>query len=286
MYQKSANHQNLKTMRKIFSRREFIKTSAAVAGAGGLMCSTGCDKDISFAIPLWAMNALGAMSYSSTMQGYRISANQTQRSKVLNSGKRIEDATKQMMTEQGTRSKIQGFAWEYDLLDDPTVNAWCMPGARIAFYEGIMDVCHNEAGVAAVMGHEVAHAVYNHGGKRMAQQLVIKAGVTSLSVALDRLTDFDDEIKNIALSVFGVGGTLGALAYSRKHEFEADKTGMILMARAGYDPREAPMFWERMMHRYGSNKNDFMSTHPSNERRVKALKDALPEAMTHYNPYG
>jgi len=269
-----------------YSRRDFLKISAAATGAGGLMCAPGCKKDVSFAIPATVMNTLGASSYASTMQEYSQSVvtSGANASMVHDSGTRIRAATEQHMKDQGSTSNINGFDWQFNLINDPTVNAWCMPGARIAFYEGIIPLCQDETGVAAVMGHEVSHAVYNHAGQRMAQQLILQLGITTLGAALSKIEGADPAVLNIALTVFGVGGQLGLLAYSRKHEYEADKMGLILMARAGYDPREAPKFWERMTAQFGGGGSDFFSTHPSNANRIKELNDALPEALSHYKP--
>ena len=273
------------------SRRDFIKTTAAgtvgavggAIGAGALLSAPGCKKEGWFAIPQFAMNILGATSYKAVMADYKTSSN-PRRSWVTGSGARIRDVVK---SSEG--KKVDNFAWEFELVEDSTINAWCMPGARIAFYEGIMDHCQNENGVAIVMGHEIAHAVYNHGGQRMAQQLTIQLGITALNSVIEkRFADPNDsEIQNIARQVFGVGLQTGAnlalLAYSRKHEYEADKLGIIYAAKAGYDPREAPNFWERMS-KLGGGGPEFLSTHPSNANRIKALNDAMPEAMKHYNP--
>ena len=270
------------------SRRDFIKTTAVgtvgAVGAGGLLIAPGCKKEGWFAIPAFGMNILGATSYKATIAEYELSKNKDLTSWVKDSGTRIRDVVK-----QSEGSKVNGFEWSFELLEDQTINAWCMPGARIAFYEGIMDQCKNENGVAIVMGHEVAHAVYNHSGQRMAQQLAIQLGITALSAVIEkRFADPDDsEIQKIARQVFGVGlqigGQLALLAYSRKHEHEADKLGLIYAAKAGYDPREAPEFWKRMS-ALGGGGPQFLSTHPSNDSRIKALNDAMPEALQYYKP--
>jgi len=276
-------------MKNYISRRNFIKTSALGAGAGflGGFGGYGCKKDEPvYTIPMWAMVTLGSIAYSSTMQDYsgKLSQNSRQKAMVKNSGDRIRSATEQYMEDTGRYDKIRRFAWEYELIEDETVNAWCMPGARIAFYEGIMDICQDETGVATVMGHEVAHAVSNHAGQRMGLQMITQLGITALSTATQRVLDPDEEIMQIAYSVFSIGATYGILLpYSRKNEYEADKTGLILMAKAGYDPREAPKFWERMEKQFGSGGSDFFSTHPSNAKRIKELEKAIPEALEYYN---
>ena len=275
-------------MKNIISRRSFIRTSAIGAGAGLLAGygGYGCEKDQPiYTIPMFAMNALGAITYSSTMQDYsgKMSQNSKQKAMVKNSGDRIQTATKQYMKDTGGSDKIDKFAWEYQLIEDPTVNAWCMPGARIAFYEGIMDLCQDETGVAVVMGHEVAHAVSNHAGQRMGLQLVTQLGITALGEATKRILEPDEQVLQIAMTVFCIGAQYGVLLpYSRKNEYEADKMGLILMAKAGYDPREAPKFWERMEKQFGGGGSDFFSTHPSNANRIKELQNAIPEALEHY----
>ena len=267
-------------MQNDFSRRDFIKTSMAVAGAGRLMCGvSGCDKDISFAIPAGVMNTLGATSFTATMQEYNLSQNVEWTSWVNNTGRDLRAAF-----EKHEGNRVSGFAWEFRLLQDNTINAWCMPGARIAFYDGIMPLCRNADGVAIVMGHEIAHAVYNHSGQRMAQQLGVQLGITALNVAISRVTEPDAAILNIANYVFGVGGQLGLLAYSRKHEYQADKMGLIYAAKAGYDPREAPRFWQRMSALGSSGTPEFLSTHPSHGNRIQRLNEAMDEALKHYNP--
>jgi Zn-dependent protease with chaperone function len=275
-------------MKNSISRRNFIKTSAI--GAGGALLAGyggyGCEKDQPiYTIPMFAMNALGAITYSSTMQDYsgKISKNSKQTAMVKNSGDRIKSATEKHMKDSGGSDKINSFAWEYQLIEDATVNAWCMPGARIAFYEGIMELCQDETGVAVVMGHEVAHAVSNHAGQRMGLQLLTQLGITALGEATKRILEPDEQVLQVAMSVFCIGAQYGVLLpYSRKNEYEADKMGLILMAKAGYDPREAPIFWERMEKQFGSGGSDFFSTHPSNANRIKELQNAIPEALEHY----
>ena len=278
-------------MKNNISRRDFLKTAAAgtagVAGGAALLTTSGCEDDLfsSFAIPRFAMNTLGTTSYSATMAEYNLSQHAEWTGWVKNSGDRVKEAT---IAHENNSRRISGFNWNYNLIADNTINAWCMPGANIAFYEGIMPTCYNETGTAIVMGHEVAHAVYNHGGQRMAQQLTLQLGITLFSAALAaRFEDPNDaEIQNIALQVFGVGvqvgGQLALLHYSRKHEYEADKMGLIYAARAGYDPVEAPDFWRRMSALGSSATPEFLRTHPSNANRIRELEKAIPEAREYY----
>jgi predicted Zn-dependent protease len=156
-----------------------------------------------------------------------------------------------------------------------------MPGGKVAFYTGIMPVCKDEAGVAVVMGHEIAHAIANHGRERMSQGMLQQLGGTALSVAL---SESPETTKTIFGSAYGVATSLGAiLPFSRLHESEADKMGLIFMAMAGYDPNEAPKFWVRMSEMSkGGSPPEFLSTHPSHERRIAELKEQIPEAMKYY----
>ena len=239
-------------------------------------------KQLSF-IPASEMNSLAASSYKETLSSSRLSSNAEQTATLKRVGGRISKAVEQYMHDNNKSSAIKGFQWEFNLIDDPQVNAWCMPGGRVAFYTGILPICQNDAGIAVVMGHEIAHAVANHSGERMSQELIVQMGGIGLATALQQKSA---QTQQIALSVFGVGTQVGAiLPYSRLHEFEADKLGVIFMAMAGYDPNEAPKFWERMQALSGGNAPpQFLSTHPSDSKRISELKAAIPEAMKYYKP--
>ncbi len=152
-----------------------------------------------------------------------------------------------------------------------------MPGGKVAFYTGIMPICKDEAGVAVVMGHEVAHAIANHGRERMSQQMVAQFGLSTLSAAMGQNPTLTNEI---LMQAVGAGTSLGMLKFSRTHESEADRIGLIFMTMAGYDPNEAPKFWERMTANSGGQEPpEFMSTHPSHETRIKDLQGWIPEAL-------
>jgi predicted Zn-dependent protease len=156
-----------------------------------------------------------------------------------------------------------------------------MPGGQIAFYEGILPVCRDENGIAVVMGHEIAHAVAQHGNERMSQQLAIQMGGIALSEALK--TQKQQTI-DLALLAFGVGATVGVeLPFSRTHELEADELGLYFMAMAGYDPRLAPEFWERMAARSASRPPEFLSTHPDPSNRIAHLNQIMPRALEYYH---
>jgi len=201
---------------------------------------------------------------------------------VTNVGTKLKNATITYLKKHGYGKRVKQFSWAFKLVEDPTVNAFCLPGGKIVVYSGILPVTLTDAGLATVLSHEIAHAVARHGNERMSQQLAISMGGVALSVAMQ---NNPQETQNVFNSVYGIGGTLGVLAYSRKHEYEADKIGMVFMAMAGYDPQEAITFWERMSKSgAGANIPQFLSTHPSDENRIQAMKEFLPTAKTFYKP--
>lgn len=201
--------------------------------------------------------------------------NNSQAALVNQVGVKISQAVEEYLRQNNLSSKVGKFSWEFNLVEDPTVNAWCMPGGKVVFYTGILPYTKDEAGLAVVMGHEIAHAVANHGGERMSQQMAVLLGGVSLDVALQKEPALTRDIFN---AVYGVGSQLGTLAYSRTHEYEADKLGMIFMAKAGYDPARALSFWSDMAAIPGQAPPEFLNTHPSNSNRIKAIRDFIPEA--------
>lgn len=219
--------------------------------------------------------------YDSVVQTAKLSTNQQQTAMIKNVGSRIQRAVERYMAENNASEELAGFQWEFNLIDDPkTVNAWCMPGGKVAFYTGIMPICQNEAGVAVVMGHEIAHAVANHARERMSQGMVANGLLGTLGTALGQNPTLT---KQLFFQAVGVGAQVGMLRFSRQHESEADRIGLIFMAMAGYDPHEAPRFWERMSSQSGGGAPpEWLSTHPSHGTRIKDLNDAIPEAMRHF----
>ena len=220
-------------------------------------------------------------SYKSVLDSSNLSKNKQQADMVKNVGVKIQKAVEQYMAQNNWSDHLEGYEWEFNLIDEDIVNAWCMPGGKVAFYTGIMPVCKDETGVAVVMGHEVAHAVANHGAERMSQGLVQQMGGVALDVAM---TDKPDETRQMFGMAYGLASNYGAmLPFSRLHESEADKMGLIFMAMAGYDPREAPKFWERMAEKSGgAAPPEFMSTHPAHSTRISDLNEQIPEAMKYY----
>ena len=199
-------------------------------------------------------------------------------------GHRIQTAVEKYMDENGWEDHLDGYEWEFNLIESDQVNAWAMPGGKVAFYTGILPICKDELGVAVVMGHEVAHAVANHGRERISQQASAQYGLTAISVALG-VGGTAEISRDLIMQGAGAATSLGILKFSRKHESEADQLGLIFMAIAGYNPREAPKFWERMSAQSGGEAPpEFMSTHPSHDTRISDLNKWMPEALKYYKP--
>jgi len=223
---------------------------------------------------------LANQQYKEVITKGPLSSNQDQAQLVKRVGVKIQKAVEEYMASKGASSDLAGFQWEYNLIDDPKmVNAWCMPGGKVAFYTGIMPICRDEAGVAVVMGHEVAHAIANHGRERMSQQLLAQYGLGTMSALMGQNPTAGQEL---FMQAVGAGTNLGMLKFSREHESEADRIGLIFMTMAGYDPNQAPAFWERMTTMSGGQEPpEFISTHPSHSTRISDLKSWIPEAMSY-----
>ncbi|MCF6153757.1 MAG: M48 family peptidase [Candidatus Brocadia sp.] len=240
-------------------------------------------KQLSF-IPQNQLIISSADSYRQLISESKLSGDAQKTQMVVDVGRRIASSAEEFMRENGMEKEIQNYHWEFKLIeDDKTVNAFCMPGGKIAVYTGILPVTRDEDGLAVVMGHEVAHALANHGGERMSQLLIVQMGATSLSAAL---SGQPEQTRQLLMQAFGLGANVGVLLpYSRSHELEADHIGLILMARAGYDPRTAIPFWQRMNNLGGERPPEFLSTHPEPERRIQDLQNELPEAMKYYKQF-
>lgn len=213
---------------------------------------------------------LGATLFTDVKKSSKVSTDATMNSMVSSVGRRIAAAADR-----------PEYKWEFVVVEDKTVNAFALPGGKVAFHTGIMPICQDEAGVAAVMGHEVAHVLARHGSERMSQQQALSIGSVALMAAVSGSSPV---VKEGVMQAYGVGAQVGVLLpYSRSHELEADRIGMILMAKAGYDPRHAVSFWERMLaNKNGSSSLSFLSTHPSDQKRIDELKGFLPEALKYY----
>ncbi len=194
-------------------------------------------------------------------------------------GEKIQAAVTKFMNDKGLSQRIDGYQWAFNTVDEATINAWCMPGGKVVVYTGLLPVTQDEAGLAVVMGHEIAHAIARHGNERMSQGMAVQFGGVLLSAALQNKPQ---ETQNLFMQSYGIGSTLGVLKYSRTHESEADKMGLVFAAIAGYDPNAAVTFWERMAAQGGTKPPEILSTHPSDETRIADIKAFIPEAMTYY----
>ncbi len=198
-------------------------------------------------------------------------------------GQRIAAASERWLTANGYPGYLKDYKWEYSLVKDETVNAWCMPGGKIVFYTGILPICQGETGIAVVMGHEVAHALADHGAQRMSAGTLQQLGAVAGNVAIK-----DESTLAIFNQAYGIGTTVGGmLPFSRSHETEADKIGLQIMAIAGYDPKEAAELWKRMKaNSGGQGPPEFLSTHPSNDTRINNLTVWAPEAEAEARKFG
>jgi len=195
-------------------------------------------------------------------------------------GRKIQSSVEQYFRQNSL--SLTGYGWEFNLVDDKEANAWCMPGGRVVVYTGMLPITRNEGGLAVVMGHEIAHAVAEHGEERMSQGLLAQLGGAALSQAL---SEKPQETQQLWMTVFGVGAQYGVLLpFSRTQESEADHLGLIFMAMAGYDPNQALTFWQHMAQQdKGQSPPQFMSTHPSDESRIATIREELPEALRYYS---
>ena len=200
-------------------------------------------------------------------------------------GTKIKVAAERWLNSNSHASYLEGYAWEYKLVDDPQVNAWCMPGGKIVFYTGILPICQNDKGIATVMGHEVAHALANHGQQRMSAGMLQQALAVGTQVAVSGKSE---QTQQIAMTAYGAVTQFGGmLPFSRSHESEADMIGLTLMAIAGYNPDEAVDFWGRMATNSGGEAPpEFMSTHPSNQTRIENIKSLIPQAKAEAAKFG
>lgn len=225
---------------------------------------------------------MSANAYRQVVDSVKLSDNEEQVAMIKRSGTRIQKAVEQYFADNNQSGLLDGFNWEFNLIDnDSTVNAWAMPGGKVAFYTGILPICQDELGVAVVMGHEVAHAVAKHGQERMNTSYAQQVGLSLGALALGQDPSLS---QRLVFEAVGMGSNVAMLSFSRKHESEADELGLIFMAIAGYNPEEAPIFWERMAANSGGQAPpEFLSTHPSHETRVERLNAAMPKALEYYN---
>ncbi|MFD2247239.1 M48 family metallopeptidase [Pontibacter ruber] len=226
------------------------------------------------------MQQMSYDAYDQFMKEHKVSRDAQATAMVKRTGQRIQRAVEQYMAQNNMSDQLQGYQWEFNLIEDPQVNAWAMAGGKTVVYTGILPVAKNETGLAVVMGHEIAHAIAKHGNERMSQQLAQQFGGQTLSALAGAQPGV---AQNLIMTVYGVGSGLGLLKYGRTQESEADRLGLIFMAMAGYNPQEAIPFWERMEAKSGGQAPpEFLSTHPSAGTRQADLKKHMPEAMQYY----
>lgn len=225
------------------------------------------------------ISSLSDQSYQEFMTKAKLSTNKQMQAAVQEVGRKMTVALEKYLTSVGATHYLQGLKWDFQLVQSEEVNAFCLPNGKIVFYEGIMKFTNTPDYIAVVMGHEIAHAVAQHGNERMSQQNLMNMAGSLLSSVAGRKSDTTQALFEIA---FGLGGQLGVvLPYSRKHEYEADRIGLIIMAMAGYDVDKAPIFWQAMSAKGGPTIPEFLSTHPSDENRIKKIIEAIPDAKAY-----
>ncbi len=232
-------------------------------------------------IPSGQMLSMSFQQYDQFLGENKLSTDAAETATVKRVGNRIRVAVEQYFKQEGMSSRLNGYNWEFNLIESKEVNAWCMPGGKVVFYTGIIPICQDEKGIAVVMGHEVAHAVAEHGGERMSRGLLAEMGGMALAAALD---ERPEKTQQLWMTAFGLGAQVGVLLpHSRLQESEADHLGLIFMAMAGYDPGESVSFWQRMAaEKDGAAPPEFISTHPSDDTRIRKIRELLPDAQKYY----
>lgn len=215
--------------------------------------------------------SMSNQQYTQFLSQAQVIENTPQAEMVEKVGRKISAAVESYMNAHGHSNRLAGFDWEFKLVQDDLVNAWCMPGGKICVYTGILDVTKDETGLAVVMGHEVAHAIARHGNERMSKAVAAQMGGVALSVAI---MNKGAQTQQLFEQAYGISNGLGGLAFSRKNELESDKLGLVFMQLAGYDATQASAFWTRMAEQ-GQAHPEFLSTHPSDERRVEEINSFL-----------
>jgi predicted Zn-dependent protease len=223
--------------------------------------------------------ALGAQAFQEVLQTAKVIPSGPTVEAVSRVSRRLAEASSDPLFLKRTGLKPMKFDWEFRVVDSKEVNAFCLPGGKIVVYTGILPVCETEAGLATVLGHEIGHALAHHGAERIAQQQMVQIAQIATAVSL---SDVDDDKRMMILAALGVGAQVGLLHYSREHESEADHIGLLLMSQAGYDPKEAVTFWERMAKQSHGHGPSFLSTHPSHETRIRDLRAWQDEAQELY----
>ena len=231
-------------------------------------------------IPDGQLYTMSFNQYDEFLKDAKKSSSKEQTDLVKKVGQKMKAAVEKFMAEKKLSSQLKDYKWEFNLVEDKQANAWCMPGGKVVVYTGILPITKDENGLAVVMGHEIAHAIAEHGAERMSQSLVQQMGGVALNVALESKSAQTKQLWN---TVYGVGTQVGVmLPFSRTHESEADQLGLIFMAIAGYNPNNAVDFWKRMSQNNSQSVPEIFSTHPSDNTRIEDIKKHLPEAMKYY----
>lgn len=226
--------------------------------------------------------SLSNQQYQEYMQSATASTNSTNTAMVKRVGQRLAQAVVSYLNANGMGSDAATYQWEFNLVQDQNVNAFCMPGGKIVVYEGLLPVTKDEASLAIVLGHEIAHAVAKHSAERLSNSVRQQYGSQILGTVLSG-AGASSSLQQISSSVFGLGSSLGSAAYSRKQESEADHLGLIFAAMAGYDPSGAVAFWQRMSESTGGGSSSLFSDHPSDVTRIKDIQNWMPEAKKYYS---
>jgi predicted Zn-dependent protease len=218
--------------------------------------------------------------YRDFLSKHKIITNTPEAQLVQKVGRNIQHSVEVFFAQNNLSDRLTGYQWEFNLVEDKSINAWCMPGGKVVVYTGILPVARDDAGLSVVVGHEIAHAVAQHGDERMSQSLLAQMGGVALATAL---SSKPTETNQLFMAAYGIGTQIGVLMpYSRLQESEADRLGLIFMAMAGYDPHTAIDFWKRMASKQGTSLPEFLSTHPADETRIRNLEKLIPEAMRYY----
>lgn len=227
------------------------------------------------------INPAAAASYRQLLSdpATKVIASGTDAQRVKRIGGQLAAAIEKYLNANGYANQYS-FQWEFNLIQSPEINAWCMPGGKVAVYSGLLPVSQTDAGLAVVMGHEIGHAIARHSAERMSQELALQAGGTAIGAATGSKSAATQAIVS---SLYGVGGQVTLLKFSRNQESEADRLGLTFMAMAGYDPNTAVGFWQRMAaQNKGGSPPEFLSTHPSDATRIANIQKLIPEAMKYY----
>lgn len=223
------------------------------------------------------VTAMGLQSFQTFMATAKASAHKPNTLLVKTVGQKLSNAVSNYMKANNMGADLENYAWEFHLVQDEQANAFCMPGGKIVFYDGIMPYCNTETYVAVVMSHEIAHAIAKHAQERMSQAQLVETGAGLLG---QTLSGSSAKTQSIASMVYGLGANVGViLPYSRTHEIEADRLGLIFMAIAGYDVQKTVDFWVKMSNGKAQEQPEFLSTHPAGQTRIEAIKKHIPEAL-------